>query len=104
MVPKLSSPEEAEDVGEALIAAGIRIIEVPLNSPDPLVSIARLSARFGDQAIIGAGTVLDPQDIAPIVEAGGRIIVSPDSNTAVIAAAAAAGRADTASSVPASEV
>ena len=57
-------PEEAESVGEALIGAGIRIIEVPLNSPDPLVSIARLAARFGADATIGAGTVLDPADVA----------------------------------------
>jgi len=84
-------PEEAEAVGEALIAAGIRIIEVPLNSPDPLVSIARLAARFGDQATIGAGTVLDPADIPRVAEVGGRIIVSPNADPAVIAATAAAG-------------
>jgi 2-dehydro-3-deoxyphosphogalactonate aldolase len=84
-------PEEAEAVAEALIAAGIRIIEVPLNSPDPLDSIARLSARFGDQATIGAGTVLDPADIPRIAEVGGRIIVSPNADPAVIAATAAAG-------------
>jgi 2-dehydro-3-deoxyphosphogalactonate aldolase len=84
-------PEEAGAVGEALIAAGIRIIEVPLNSPDPLNSIALLSARFGDQATIGAGTVLDPDDIPRIAGAGGRIIVSPNADLAVIAATAAAG-------------
>jgi 2-dehydro-3-deoxyphosphogalactonate aldolase len=84
-------PDEAEPVGEALIAAGIRIIEVPLNSPDPLDSIARLAARFGDQATIGAGTVLDPADIPRIAAAGGRIIVSPNVDTSVIAATVAAG-------------
>jgi 2-dehydro-3-deoxyphosphogalactonate aldolase len=84
-------PDEAEPVAEALIEAGIRIIEVPLNSPDPLVSIARLAARFGDDATIGAGTVLDPADVTRVKDAGGRIIVSPDANGAVIAAAAGAG-------------
>jgi 2-dehydro-3-deoxyphosphogalactonate aldolase len=84
-------PEEADVVGEALFEAGIRIIEVPLNSPGPLDSIARLAARFGDRATIGAGTVLDPGDVARVADAGGRIIVSPDANTAVIAVAAAAG-------------
>lgn len=84
-------PEEAEAVGDALFGAGIRIIEVPLNSPDPLKSIALLAARFGGRATIGAGTVLDPADIAGIADVGGRIIVSPNSDTAVIAATAAAG-------------
>ncbi|MDB5689297.1 MAG: 2-dehydro-3-deoxy-6-phosphogalactonate aldolase [Sphingomonas bacterium] len=84
-------PDEAEAVGDALFDAGIRIIEVPLNSPDPLDSIARLAARFGDRATIGAGTVLDPSEIARIADAGGRIIVSPNSDTAVIAATVAAG-------------
>ena len=86
-------PDEAEAVGAALIDAGVRIIEVPLNSPDPLDSIARLARRFGEDATIGAGTVLDPADIAHVAEAGGRIIVSPDANPAVIAATAAAGLA-----------
>ena len=53
------TPEEAEPIGQALIEAGIRIIEVPLNSPDPLESIRRLAGAFGDRALIGAGTVLD---------------------------------------------
>ena len=85
------TPGEAEDVGAALIAAGIRVIEVPLNSPDPLVSIGRLAARFGEEATIGAGTVLDAADVARVAEAGGRIIVSPGADPAVIGAAAAAG-------------
>ena len=84
-------PEEADAVGDALFDAGIRIIEVPLNSPDPIISIARLAARFGDTATIGAGTVLDPADISRIADAGGRIIVSPNADTAVIVAAASAG-------------
>lgn len=84
-------PDEVEPVGAALVAAGIRVIEVPLNSPDPLHSIARLAARFGQQATVGAGTVLDPADVPRIAAAGGRIIVSPDARPPVIAAAAAAG-------------
>ena len=85
------TPGEAEAIGAALIRAGIRIIEVPLNSPDPLRSIETLSKHFGDRATIGAGTVLEVADIARIADAGGRIIVSPHADTAVIAATAAAG-------------
>lgn len=85
------TPGEVEAVGAALIEAGIRIIEVPLNSPDPLESIALLSKRFGDDATVGAGTVLDPADVARVADAGGRIIVSPDANVEVIAATVAAG-------------
>ncbi|HXG99555.1 MAG TPA: 2-dehydro-3-deoxy-6-phosphogalactonate aldolase, partial [Sphingomicrobium sp.] len=70
-------PNEAEAIGDALFDAGIRIIEVPLNSPDPLESIARLSARFGDRALIGAGTVLRVEDVAAVRAAGGRLLVSP---------------------------
>lgn len=85
------TPGEAEAIGEAIFAAGIRIIEVPLNSPDPLASIARLSARFGGEALIGAGTVLEPADVARVAEAGGRIVVSPNGFAPVIEATAAAG-------------
>lgn len=84
------TPGEAEAVGRAIYDAGIRIIEVPLNSPDPLASISALSTALGDQALIGAGTVLDPAQVAEVREAGGRLIVSPDCNPQVIAAAAAA--------------
>lgn len=84
-------PDEALAVGEALITAGIRIIEVPLNSPDPFDSIARLATRFGDQATIGAGTVLDRTDVARIADVGGRIIVSPHADLEVIAATVAGG-------------
>lgn len=86
-------PHEAEAIGEALLSAGIRIIEVPLNSPDPFVSIERLARRFGDQALIGAGTVLDPAEVSRVAEAGGRIIVSPSTDTSVIARAAEKGLA-----------
>ena len=85
------TPADAEAVGEAVFDAGIRIIEVPLNSPDPLKSIEILARRLGDRALIGAGTVLDPADVGRVKDAGGRIIVSPDTNIDVVAAAAAAG-------------
>ncbi|WP_374389110.1 2-dehydro-3-deoxy-6-phosphogalactonate aldolase [Sandaracinobacter sp.] len=79
------TPEEALPVGEALLAAGFRLLEVPLNSPRPLESIARLSEALGDHAMLGAGTVLTPADVRAVADAGGRLIVSPDSNPAVIA-------------------
>ena len=78
------SPDEAEAIGDAIYEGGIRIIEVPLNSPDPLNSIERLAKRFGDQMLVGAGTVLDRADVARVSGAGGRIIVSPDTNVDVI--------------------
>ncbi len=84
-------PEDAADVGEALVAAGITIIEVPLNSPDPFASIARLAARLGEAALIGAGTVLGPADVARVAEAGGALIVAPNTDVHVIRAAKAAG-------------
>ena len=85
------TPAEAEAIGDALYEGGIRIIEVPLNSPDPLASIERLAVGFGDRALVGAGTVLKPEDVARVRDAGGRIIVSPDTNADVIAASASAG-------------
>jgi len=84
-------PDEAEAIGAALVAAGIRIIEVPLNSPDPLSSVERLAHALGDHALIGAGTVLDPSDVARVADAGGRIIVSPNVSADVISTTAAAG-------------
>src|SRR5579885_2611526 len=80
------TPGEVEEIGQAIYDGGIRIIEVPLNSPEPLKSIALLAKRFGDRMLVGAGTVLDPADVPKISDAGGRIIVSPDANPAVIAA------------------
>ena len=85
------TPEDCEAVGEAIFDAGIRIIEVPLNSPDPLASIRKLSATYRDRALVGAGTVLDPGQVAQVQAAGGRLIVSPRTNPAVIRAAVAAG-------------
>jgi 2-dehydro-3-deoxyphosphogalactonate aldolase len=85
------TPDEAEAIGEALYGAGVRIIEVPLNSPDPLESIRRLAGRMGERALVGAGTVLDPADVERVREAGGRIIVSPNSYAPVIEATVQAG-------------
>src|SRR3954447_6385816 len=85
------TPDEAEAIGDAIYEGGIRIIEVPLNSPDPLSSIERLSARFGERMLVGAGTVLRVEEVDSVKRAGGRIIVSPDANPLVIAAAAEAG-------------
>ena len=85
------TPGEAEAVGDALYAAGVRIIEVPLNSPDPLDSISRLAKRLGDKALIGAGTVLTADEVAEVRKVGGELIVSPNTFTEVIEATAAAG-------------
>lgn len=84
-------PDEVEAVGEALITAGLRILEVPLNSPDPYESINRLSALAGDRALVGAGTVLDVESVVRVAAAGGGLVVSPSTDTAVIAATVAAG-------------
>lgn len=85
------APDEVLAIGEALVEAGFRIIEVPLNSPDPLKSIRRLADRFGDQALIGAGTVLDPASVQGIAEAGGRLIVMPHAGGDVVRAAKSRG-------------
>jgi 2-dehydro-3-deoxyphosphogalactonate aldolase len=77
-------PDEVEAIGGAIIDAGIRIVEIPLNSPEPLQSIERLARRFGDEALIGAGTVLDPDEVKRVARAGGRLIVSPSTDPAVI--------------------
>jgi 2-dehydro-3-deoxyphosphogalactonate aldolase len=84
-------PEECEAIGEALYEGGIRIIEVPLNSPDPLASIERLSRKLGDDVLVGAGTVLRTEQVREVAQAGGRVIVSPSVNSDVIRASVAAG-------------
>jgi 2-dehydro-3-deoxyphosphogalactonate aldolase len=89
------TPGEAEAIGEALYEGGIRIIEVPLNSPDPIESIRLLAARFADRALIGAGTVLAAEQVAEVAAAGGRLIVAPNTHLPVIEAAAAAGMVST---------
>jgi 2-dehydro-3-deoxyphosphogalactonate aldolase len=77
-------PEEAVEVGEALVAEGFRLIEVPLNSPQPFASIQRLATALGNKAVVGAGTVLKPGDVDAVAEAGGSLIVMPHTDVAVI--------------------
>jgi len=85
------TPAEAEGVGDALVDAGFTLLEVPLNSPDPLVSIERLAKRYQGRAMVGAGTVLTPEAVAQVAEAGGELIISPNTNTDVIRASVARG-------------
>jgi 2-dehydro-3-deoxyphosphogalactonate aldolase len=84
-------PTEVEAIGDALVDAGFTLIEVPLNSPDPLDSIARLAKRLAGRAVIGAGTVLAEAQVASVRAAGGTMIISPNTNPGVIAASAGAG-------------
>ena len=85
------TPDEAEAICQAIYDGGIRIVEVPLNSPDPLTSIERLARKFGDSMLVGAGTVIDAKQVEAVRQAGGRLVVAPNTNTDVIAAAAATG-------------
>ncbi len=80
-------PEEVIEVGSVLLEAGYSIIEVPLNSPAPLESIALLAERFGEDALIGAGTVVTVADVGRVADAGGRLIVAPNCDAEVIAEA-----------------
>jgi 2-dehydro-3-deoxyphosphogalactonate aldolase len=80
------TPDEAEAIGDVIYEAGIRIIEVPLNSPEPLKSIERLARKFGDRMLVGAGTVLKPEQVGEVATAGGRLIVSPNTDPQVISA------------------
>lgn len=77
-------PDQAVAVGKTLIDAGFRIIEVPLNSPEPLLSIERMVDAFGDRALIGAGTVLRASDIGAVAKAGGRLVVMPHADASLI--------------------
>lgn len=78
------TPADAVAVGKALLDAGIRVMEVPLNSPDPLVSIAAMADALGDRALVGAGTVVDESEIYDLVRCGARFIVSPNTEWRVI--------------------
>ncbi|PUE20163.1 2-dehydro-3-deoxy-6-phosphogalactonate aldolase [Limnohabitans sp. WS1] len=82
------TPAEAPAIGEALVSSGFAIIEVPLNSPEPLHSIAALTKLF-PQTLIGAGTVLNAQQVKEVHAAGGRLVVAPNFNPAVVAQALA---------------
>lgn len=86
-------PHEVAGIGEALVEAGFTLIEVPLNSPDPFASIEILAQALGDRAMIGAGTVLTAGDVARVADAGGRMIISPNTNLDVIAETARRGMA-----------
>lgn len=85
------TPGAAVAVGTAIADAGFRMLEVPLNSPDPLASIRLLQEHLGERCLVGAGTVTTPTQIAEVAAAGGRLIVMPHADTALIAAARQAG-------------
>jgi len=80
-------PDEVLDHAEALCAAGVRGVEVPLNSPDPLASISRLAEAYGERMVVGAGTVLSAGRVDAVAKAGGRLIVAPNTSVEVISRA-----------------
>lgn len=84
-------PTEVLAIGQALVDAGIRIIEVPLNSPQPEVSIAALAQTYGERVLVGAGTVLDQASVDRVAQAGGKLIVMPHADPVVVRAARQAG-------------
>jgi 2-dehydro-3-deoxyphosphogalactonate aldolase len=81
------NPDEALAQGAAIFDAGWRCLEVPLNSPEPFDSIRLLAQKYGDKALIGAGTVLTAADVKKVAEAGGKLIVAPNTDAEVVAAA-----------------
>jgi 2-dehydro-3-deoxyphosphogalactonate aldolase len=87
------TPDEIDAIGDALVEAGVTIIEVPLNSPQPFESIKRLAARHGARALIGAGTVLETADVARVKNANGKLVVAPNFDADVVRAAKSAGLA-----------
>jgi 2-dehydro-3-deoxyphosphogalactonate aldolase len=84
-------PDEAVEIGEAIVSAGFRCLEVPLNSPRPLDSVRRLRGAFDGRALVGAGTVLDLEAVRAVADAGGQVVISPNTQPDVIRAAKAAG-------------
>jgi len=84
------TPDDVKPIGDALVDEGLRLIEVPLNSPDPYISIAQLAKRYGDRVMVGAGTVLNAAQVAKVSAAGGTLIVSPNTDVDVIRATVAA--------------
>ena len=89
------TPDEVVPIGQALVQAGFAVVEVPLNSPDPLASIRRLADALGPDILVGAGTVTAPDMVRGIADAGGRLVVMPHSDPAVVRAARQAGLACT---------
>jgi 2-dehydro-3-deoxyphosphogalactonate aldolase len=87
------TPEEVIAVAESLVDAGFAVIEVPLNSPRPLESIERLNAKYGEEILIGAGTVTTPGQVPDVAKAGARLIVMPHGDAEVVRAAKSAGLA-----------
>jgi 2-dehydro-3-deoxyphosphogalactonate aldolase len=85
--------DEVSAIADALYRGGIRIVEIPLNSPDPLISLNRLAREFAGRIVCGAGTVLNPMQVRQVADAGGNIIVSPNIDAEVIAATLQAGLA-----------
>lgn len=77
-------PDEAVEIGEAIVAAGFRCLEVPLNSPEPLESIRRLRQALNGRALVGAGTVLDVAAVRQVADAGGQLVISPNTDVDVI--------------------
>lgn len=84
-------PEEAESIALALLESGIRIVEIPLNSPEPLKGISILAKSFGKRMLTGAGTVTSPAQVAQIASAGGQLVVTPHADGRIVAAAKSAG-------------
>ena len=84
-------PAEVESIGAALERAGVCIVEVPLNSPQPFESISILSRSFGARMLVGAGTLTDPSQVAQVAAAGGRLIVTPHADLEIVRTAKAAG-------------
>lgn len=80
-------PEEAAAIGLALVEAGIRIVEVPLNSPEPLASVERLARALKGRALVGAGTLRNARDVTAVAAAGGRLVVTPHADPAIVRAA-----------------
>ncbi len=85
------TPGEVLDVADALMAKGFTLIEVPLNSPDPLDSINRLVRCLGERAVVGAGTVMTDAQVDEVRSAGGTMIISPNADARVIGASVTAG-------------
>lgn len=82
------TPDEADSIAAVIVEAGFGAIEVPLNSPDPLVSIEIIARLFGDKVLVGAGTVLEPREVDEVAEAGARLVIAPNADRAVIERAA----------------